>query len=114
MIKILDNKEDFEKIVGEGNVVVDFFAVWCGPCRFMGQVIEGLEADYPNVTFLKIDVDKFPEIAAKYGVSSIPNLFFFQNGEQVKIFVDGEMKTDLLGARHDDDFRMILDTTFGK
>lgn len=112
MIKILKNSEDFEKEIKEGNVVVDFNATWCGPCRMMGQIMDEIEADYPTVKFLKVDVDNFGEIAAKYNISSIPDMYFFKDGIKVDVLIDGEKENDLLGSRPEEDFRQILKDTF--
>lgn len=112
MIQTLEKEEDFEKVVSKGNSVVDFFATWCGPCRMMGQVMHNIEGEYPSVTFLKVDVDKFPAIAAKFNVSSIPNMFFFKDGKKTSVKVDGEEQGDLLGARPQEDFETILKDSF--
>ena len=88
MIVILNNKEDFEKEIAQGNTVVDFFATWCGPCRMMGQIMENIEADFPTVKFLKVDVDKFPEITAKFNISSIPDMYFFKDGKKSLLDID--------------------------
>ena len=72
MIKYLEN--DFEKEIKDKKILVDFYASWCGPCRMLTEVLEGIE---DKIDILKVDVDKFPEIARKYGVMSIPNLILF-------------------------------------
>lgn len=113
MIVILNNKEDFEKEIAQGNTVVDFFATWCGPCRMMGQIMENIETEFPTVKFLKVDVDKFPEIAAKFNISSIPDMYFFKDGKKIEVDSDGEKENDLLGARPEETFRDILTASFG-
>ena len=63
-------------------VVVDFFATWCGPCRMMAPVIEELAEEYDGkVKIGKLDVDENSDIAARYGVMSIPTIILFKNGE---------------------------------
>lgn len=115
MIKILENLEDFVNIIkSDKNVLVDFNATWCGPCRMMGRVIEDIESDYSDITFLKVDTDRFPQIAEQFGVMSIPTLVGFIDGKRTFIAEEGEKKEVLLGARDEDSFRTVLDDTFRK
>ena len=79
MIKYLEN--DFEKEIKDKKILVDFYASWCGLCRMLTEVLESIE---DKIDILKVDVDKFPEIARKYGVMSIPNLFLFENNQIIK------------------------------
>jgi thioredoxin 1 len=71
-------------IAGPGPVVVDCWAVWCGPCRMVAPVIEELAKDYAGkVKFAKLDVDKNPATSRKFGIQSIPTLLFFKDGKLV-------------------------------
>lgn len=78
------DKEDFNDIISNGKVVVDFFATWCGPCKMLGPVFEKVSDEVNDVKFVKLDVDKFNDIAREYGVMSIPTLILFENGKEVK------------------------------
>lgn len=71
-----------------GNVFVDFNATWCGPCRAFGPVVEQLAGEYPGMVF-KVDTDKNPNLANKYGISSIPSLMIMRNGQIGKRGVGG-------------------------
>lgn len=113
MIIELQNKSDFESTISSGNVVVDFNAVWCPPCRMMGEIIHQIEEDYPSITFLKVDVDKFPALANQYKISSIPNMIFYKDGNRIDVNEDGDEIESLLGARPQDAFEQILKDTFG-
>lgn len=115
MIKHLEKAEDFEKILAEDkNVLVDFNATWCGPCRIMGREMEEMEEEFKDVTFLKVDTDEFPKIAQKYGVISIPMMFAFKDGKQVNVKENGSEEEYLLGAKPEEQFRDILTETFVK
>lgn len=78
------DKEDFYDIISNGKVVVDFFATWCGPCKMLGPVFEKVSDEVNDVKFVKLDVDKFNDIARQYGVMSVPTLILFENGKEVK------------------------------
>ena len=82
-MKILKS-EEFDGVISSGVVLVDFFATWCGPCKMIAPVLEKLSAEYPNIEFVKIDVDQSPMIAARYQVQSIPTLIMFKDGEAVE------------------------------
>ena len=76
---------NFEKLVNGGKVTfVDFWAVWCGPCKTMEPVVERLAAKFGgNVTFGKLNVDEHSAVATKYEVQSIPTFMMFKNGAPV-------------------------------
>ncbi len=74
--------ENFDATVKEGTVLVDFWATWCGPCRMQAPILEQLDAKLDGaVTIGKVDVDEQPELANRFGVSSIPTLVIMKNGE---------------------------------
>ena len=115
MIKHLENIEQFKEIVkNDKNVLVDFFATWCGPCRMMGRVFEELEDEYKDITILKVDTDDFGFIASQFGVISIPTMVAFKDGERVYFEVNGKQEECLIGALAGPAFKEILNTTFRK
>lgn len=60
------NKQEFDELIKNDKVLVDFFATWCGPCKMIGPNIEKLAEENADATVIKIDVDKHPEIAAVF------------------------------------------------
>ncbi len=98
-MKYLETEEQFEKEISEGTVLVDFYATWCGPCQLLGPVLEEVAQDNTQLNILKIDVDKFPNIARKYGIISIPTLNVFKDGKLIKTnvgYMDKEQIEDLI------------------
>jgi len=102
---ILDEKNfDQEVLASNLPVMVDFWAVWCGPCKVLSPIVEELANEYAGkIKVGKINVDENNSIAMKYGVMSIPTLKFFKGGKQVgemigaapKAAVEAELKKHL-------------------
>lgn len=85
MSVITGNKENFEsEVLGSGKtVLVDFWASWCNPCRMLSPVVDEIADEHPEIKVVKVNVDEEQELAAEYGIMSIPCLFVFKNGEAV-------------------------------
>ena len=75
---------EFEEVVvkSETPVFVDFYATWCGPCKMMSPILEQVSEEVPEVKFAAIDVDEAEALDVKYGISSIPCMVLFKNGEE--------------------------------
>ena len=73
----------FDAAIDDGISVVDFWASWCAPCRAMAPQLERAAKLRPGYRFAKVDVDAEPELAARYGIQSIPTLIVFRDGEPV-------------------------------
>ena len=88
------NKDIFEKEVinGEGKVLVDFNATWCGPCRMLKPVLDEIAKDKKVIA---IDVDNNEELAIQFGIQSIPCLILFENGKEIKRSVGLIPKADI-------------------
>lgn len=94
-------KDNFEAEVKNSDipVVVDFWASWCGPCKMMGPLVDQLAEEMEGkVKVGKINVDEQPELAAQYGVMSIPTIVKFVGGEEVKRSV-GQLPLEMLKAQ---------------
>ncbi len=90
------------EVLDSGKVaLVDFWAAWCGPCQMLGPVIDDLAGDYEGKAVIaKVNVDENPNIAAQYGIRSIPTMLIFKNGEIVDQMV-GAMPKNMIAEKID-------------
>jgi thioredoxin 1 len=92
------NDSNFDQIVLQSKtpVMVDFWAVWCGPCRMVEPVVEELAGDYEGkLTVARLNVDENPRTASQYGIMSIPTLLIFKDGAPVSNIVGFRPKAEL-------------------
>lgn len=79
---LIETKEQFDKEIASGNVIVDFYANWCGPCRMLSPILEEIE-EKNDFKVIKVNVDELNELASIYSISSIPHLIFFKDGNKI-------------------------------
>lgn len=97
MVKKINNKEfQSEVLNGKGVALVDLFADWCMPCQMIAPIIEEISNEKTDVNFFKVNVDETPDVAIKYGVSSIPTLLIFKDGELVNKAVGAYPKESII------------------
>ena len=79
------NGSSFEDKIGSGISVIDFFAEWCMPCLMMSPIVEEVSDKFKGkVNFGKVNVDKNPQLASRFGVMSIPTFIFFKDAEEIE------------------------------
>lgn len=91
----IENLEQFQNTINEDKITaVDFFATWCGPCKMLGPVFVAVSQELNNsFNFLKVDIDKFNEVASLHGIQSVPTIVYFKNGKEIDRtvgFIDSE------------------------
>lgn len=97
MSVLIVNKENFESVkASEKTVLLDFYADWCGPCRMVSPLVDQIAEEYPEYLVGKINVDNDPEIAAEFGVMSIPTLVVMRDGAVVNQSSGARPKAQIL------------------
>ena len=97
------NNGNIDKNVKQGNVVLDFYAEWCGPCKTMNPLFEKVSAEVRKVNFFKVNVDNNQEAAMVYAVRSIPTIVFIRDGQEVD---------RALGVLQEEDFKHRIKEAF--
>ena len=88
-------ENSFETETKKGNVIVDFWAEWCGPCKMLGPVFEELSNEIKNVDFAKVNVDNNGELSGSAGVKGIPTLILYKDGKEIDRIVGALSKEAL-------------------
>ncbi|WP_439273009.1 thioredoxin [Pseudochrobactrum sp. HB0163] len=95
-VKIDNSNFESDVLKSSTPVVVDFWAEWCGPCKMIAPALEEISSELAGqVTIAKVNIDENPELAAQYGVRSIPTLLMFKNGEIAANMVGAAPKSRL-------------------
>jgi len=96
-IEITDANFEQEVLKSDKPVLIDFWAVWCGPCKMIAPVVEELAREYDGKLKVgKIDVDNNPEVAMRFGIRSIPTLMIFKNGQVVEQIIGAVPKRQVV------------------
>ena len=75
--------ENYHELIAEGPVLVDFFGKTCVPCKLTARVLEMLDDEFPFINIVKVDTEDCPKTTEEYGISGIPDLYFYKDGELV-------------------------------
>ena len=88
---------NLNELIKDGNHLVDFYAEWCGPCKMLMPVLESIS---DKIDIIKVDIDKFENLALEYRIMSVPTLMFFKDGKKGK---------ELVGFRDEDELLEVID-----
>ncbi|HYA26987.1 MAG TPA: thioredoxin [Thermodesulfovibrionales bacterium] len=96
IVEVTTSTWDTEVVQGSGLVMVDFWAVWCGPCRMIAPTVEEIAKEYAGkVKVAKLNTDENPDIASRYKIMGIPTIMFFKDGQKVDQIVGAVPKPQL-------------------
>lgn len=102
MVAELNNGNIHEK-TKQGNIVLDFYAEWCGPCKMMAPMFEKASTEMDDVNFFKVNVDNNQQAAQVYAVRSIPTIVLIKNGQEVE---------RIIGLLREDEFKHKVKSAF--
>lgn len=86
MVKEIDEEEFKNNLNGDGVILLEFFAKWCGPCQLLGPILEQISSEF-ELNVYKLNVDKYQAVAKTYGVHSIPTVCVFKDGKYIDKFI---------------------------
>ncbi len=97
MVEVI-TKENYDELVAKSTapVLLDFWAVWCGPCRMMAPTVDQIAEENPDIVVGKVNVDEDPELARQFGIASIPTLVALKNGAVIGQTVGVQPKEKVL------------------
>jgi thioredoxin 1 len=96
VLEVTSSSWEKEVLQSDNIVLVDFWAVWCGPCRMVAPTVEDLAKEYSGkIKVTKLNTDENPDIASRYKIMGIPTLMFFKNGEKIDQIVGAVPKPQL-------------------
>ena len=99
MVYVINSAKEFDELVESGkNVLVDFYADWCGPCKMQAPIVSAIAEENSDVVVAKLNVDDVEDVAERFNIVSIPTLLIFKGGKLVKNFVGVTMKANILAA----------------
>ncbi len=111
--KVLDGKSGADKLrelIGDGNVIVDFYATWCPPCKRMLPIINEIANEYPHIKVVTVDIEKFEDIAKGFqvgddtiSIGSVPQFYFFK---------DGTLKNHFKGGKEKEEVKQMINNIF--
>ncbi|HHT38322.1 MAG TPA: thioredoxin [Mollicutes bacterium] len=75
--------QNYDELVSEGIVLVDFYAEWCGPCKMLGPALEALANERADVKIIKVNIDEQEELTQRFGIMSVPTLLLYKDGVNI-------------------------------
>ena len=99
MVKEITDANFEAEVINSGKTcLIDFYAVWCGPCKMMSPIVDEIADEMPDVVVGKVDVDENEELAAKFGIMSIPTILVIKNGEVAETFIGVTPKENIVDS----------------
>ena len=103
MIHYIDNNQLLDEVIKNDKlVIIDFFATWCAPCAIQSESLKNVEKEYSDkIEVFKVDVDENQEVAIRYGITAMPTLIFFKDGEEVERQVGYMEESEIINLIND-------------